>query len=87
MNSSQFVLKTDSKHIYLESDETLLEAFERVGLNCEYQCRQGYCGHCRMRLSSGEISYRNEVLAYLREGEILICQAEAKTDVQVEKLL
>ena len=87
MSENNFVLKTDTRRIYVQAEETLLEAMERSEINCEYQCRQGYCGHCRMRLLDGKICYRASVLAYAREGEILICSAKAQSDVQIAKIL
>ena len=87
MSNTTFVLKTDERRIYLQAEETLLEAMERSEIDCEYQCRQGYCGHCRMRLLNGNFCYRSNVLAYVRDGEILICSAKAQSDMQITKLI
>ncbi len=78
------IIKTAVKTIYPQQGETILEALERNGCAVEFQCRQGYCGHCRLQLRQGEVSYAEFPLAYIRPGEILTCCSVAKTDIELE---
>lgn len=66
---------TPHEQITLRHEETLLEALERHGYAVEYQCRQGYCGACRLRIAEGEVRYRQQPLAYVARGEVLACCA------------
>ncbi len=78
------IIKTQVKTLYPQHEETILEALERSGHQVEYQCRQGYCGHCRLKIAQGEVEYPFWPLAYIRPGEILACCAVPKTDIELE---
>ncbi|MBP3194539.1 MAG: 2Fe-2S ferredoxin-like protein [Cardiobacteriaceae bacterium] len=85
-NQTNYSVKIADRRIYISSGETLLEAMENADIPCEYQCRQGYCGHCRMRLVQGKYSYRDTPLAYIRDGEILPCLAQIEADMEIAKV-
>ncbi|WP_425602902.1 2Fe-2S iron-sulfur cluster-binding protein [Hoeflea algicola] len=53
----------------------MLEFAEAHGLNPDFGCRQGSCGSCATKLSSGSVIYRNEPEADRADDEILICCA------------
>lgn len=57
----------------LSSNESLLDGLLRTGHQIEYQCRNGYCGACRCKLVSGEVSYPTLPLAFIPAGEVLTC--------------
>ncbi len=65
-------------------DETLLEALERHDIAMDYQCRQGYCGSCQVKLVDGKIDYQEQPLAFVKEGHILPCCCQARSDVTLE---
>ncbi|CDL81811.1 class I ribonucleotide reductase maintenance protein YfaE [Xenorhabdus szentirmaii] len=62
----------------------LLEALEHGKVQLEYQCRQGYCGSCRVRLVKGKVGYMNKPLAFVNSGEILPCSCRPLTDIEIE---
>ena len=69
-------------------DETLLRAAQRQGVMLPYSCKNGTCGSCKGRLLAGEIDYPLHPPQALSEaeceaGNILLCQAVARTDVQI----
>lgn len=64
--------------------KSLLQALEEAGLELNYHCRTGFCGACRCTLTSGQVEYLNEPLAYVRQGEILPCVCIAKTDLSID---
>lgn len=66
------------------SQDVLLAQIENKGLAVETQCRSGFCGACRARLVRGQVSYDDTPLAFVSEGEVLICCAKAQTDVTLE---
>lgn len=68
--------------------ETLLHAGLRSGVSLPYECATGTCGTCRGRLMTGAIDIGWEAspaLAKLKrdKGDILLCQAQAKSDCLV----
>ena len=67
--------------------QTVLEAAEEVGVPIEYACRQGYCGICKVKLLSGEVTMAvDDSLTPLdrSSGMILACQAKASVDISVD---
>ncbi len=64
--------------------ETLLEALEGQDIAMEYQCRQGYCGSCQVKLVDGDVEYQETPLAFVQDGHILPCCCQAKSDVTLE---
>jgi ferredoxin len=65
-------------------DKNLLETLEKAGLEPHYHCRDGFCGACHCKLVSGETEYQLDPLAFVRDGEVLLCCAVAKTDLVLE---
>lgn len=62
---------------------TLLKGQEAL----EYQCREGYCGACRLILVEGEVTYRHDPIALVREGDCLPCCCAASSDVELKRPL
>lgn len=63
---------------------SLLAALESHKIAVEYQCREGYCGSCRCRLVTGEVTWLSEPLAFIQPGEILPCCCRAQGDIELE---
>lgn len=70
--------------ITTNASNTLLETMEAAGMEVEYNCRDGHCGACRCKLSSGDVEYVGFAMAYTQEDEILPCVTRAKSDVALE---
>ncbi|MBZ9610977.1 class I ribonucleotide reductase maintenance protein YfaE [Rheinheimera maricola] len=62
----------------------ILDTLEQHKLQVNYHCREGYCGACRCKLLSGNISYTNEPLAFVRAGEFLPCCSVSLSDIIIE---
>lgn len=60
---------------------TILERIEELGHATEFQCRSGYCGSCSADLIAGDIFYKTKPRAFCARGQIIICCAQAKTDI------
>ena len=68
---------------YLASDESILDAAARAGLDVPYSCKSGVCATCRCKLLEGEVRMeRNFALepADVQAGFILSCQARPLSD-------
>jgi toluene monooxygenase electron transfer component len=68
--------------------ETLLHAGLKAGVSLPHECATGTCGTCRARLRTGHVDIGWEdspALAKLKrdKGDILLCQARAKSDCLV----
>lgn len=78
-------LKTDGKEMeYPPKTGSLLEALEYHGIAVEYQCRSGYCGSCRCRMTRGKVTYHQSPLALVNEGEILLCCCKPESDIELD---
>lgn len=78
------LITTNDKSFELQAGETLLEALERTGHEVEYQCRNGYCGACRLKLRSGSVSYAQVPLAFVGADEVLPCCCRVETDLNID---
>ncbi len=73
----------------VQSEESVLDAALRAGLNLPHSCKSGNCGACRARLIAGEVSYPGGTPLGLAESEvadgfILLCRARALGDLRIE---
>jgi ferredoxin len=71
----------------LLTDETVLEASERVDVNIDYSCRAGSCGVCKVKLLSGAVTMEVEDGLDPEDqaaGMILACQAKSTSNVAVD---
>jgi len=69
--------------------QSLLDAALAAGLNLPHSCKSGNCGSCRARLVAGRTEYPHGRPLGLSDGEaadgqILLCQARACSDVTLE---
>ena len=79
-------LTYDGQIYKLDLEKTLLENLEPQAVFVEFHCRDGHCGACRKIIKSGEINYTNFPMAYLKEGEILLCCSKSKENVEITSL-
>ena len=63
---------------------TLLESLEAQGVDIQYQCREGYCGSCRVKLLDGQVHYFEEPMAFIDDDEILPCCCVPKTPLSLK---
>ena len=79
------IIQVDDYSFVCPDDEiSLLEAMETQQIEVEYQCRQGFCGTCRVKLVQGNVTYFEEPIAVIPDGCILPCCCRSKNDVVVE---
>lgn len=77
---------TDETKFYLHEGETLLDGMIRTGhKQVRFECRQGYCGSCRMQLhaSIGHIGLKHAPVALLAKNEVLACCCLPKGTIKV----
>ena len=65
-------------------DKTLLESLEQAGIECHFNCRDGFCGACRTKLLSGKVNYILDPLAFIDDDEILPCCCKPLTDLKID---
>ena len=68
---------------YVASASSILETLEQAKVEVPYQCREGFCGACRAKLLSGSTEYINEPLAFVRDGEVLLCCSKPCSDITI----
>ena len=52
---------------------SLLDSMEEHQIPVNYNCRGGYCGRCKVQLTSGKVSWVQDSLVSLETDEILVC--------------
>jgi CDP-4-dehydro-6-deoxyglucose reductase len=82
-------LKPSGRSFSVEPSESILTKALRCGVHLPYGCRMGTCCSCRGKVVSGEVDLGNAHPAYLRQeqrdqGYALLCQAHARSDVEIE---
>ena len=82
-------IANSSRSFHAAADQPLLDAASDAALNLPHSCKGGNCGACKARLVRGEIHYPNGVPlglsdAEIADGQILLCQARARTDLCIE---
>jgi CDP-4-dehydro-6-deoxyglucose reductase len=74
------------------ADRSVLDGAVAAGLNLPHSCKSGHCASCRARLRTGSIEYPHGppvglTPAEAEAGNILLCQARARSDLIVEARL
>lgn len=82
------VIKPSEHQFYVESNETVLDAALRQGINLRYGCRNGACGACKGTLLSGDVHYDNDPDALSEEdqqqNQALFCAAHVDSELVIE---
>lgn len=79
-----------SGHSFLcESNESVLEAALRSGINLSYHCATGSCGECRARVVQGEVAVHRHFDFVIPEAEkiantVLLCSVTPASSLIVE---
>lgn len=74
----------DGRQTQFHNANTLLESLEAQGVDIQYQCREGYCGSCRVKLVKGQVHYFEEPMAFIDDDEILPCCCVPKTPLSLK---
>jgi len=81
--TAEVTLDGRTHHLPWPAGTRLLDVIIEAGLNPPFSCRQGNCGACACRLTSGEVELlHNEILEEedFADGYILACQALARSE-------
>ena len=79
-----------SGHQYeVDAGESVLSCGLRAGFTLPYSCRAGACKTCKSKVLKGEVDHGDVLSTFLsdedrREGYTLLCQARAKSDLEIE---
>lgn len=77
-------LTYNGKPYPLDPNKTLLENLESQAVSVEFHCRDGHCGACRSILLAGSANYSDFPLAYLKDGEVLLCCSKSEDDICIK---
>ena len=64
-------LKASGKEFTVNTDETILEAALRQGINLPYGCKNGACGSCKGKVISGQVQHGEHSESALNRAEEL----------------
>lgn len=81
-------IKPNGHQFYVESNETVLDAALRQGINLKYGCRNGACGACKGKLLEGTLHYEEDPIALsdddIDENLAVFCAAMPDSDLVIE---
>jgi ferredoxin len=66
------------------SSGSLLDMLEKANVPVVAQCRRGFCGACRTRVTKGEVEYSTDPLGFTRKGEVLACICRPKSNLEID---
>lgn len=67
-----------------DTAQSLLSFAEDQGLTPDFSCRAGICGTCTSRIISGDVSYFDDPLEDVAQGELLLCCSRPKTAIVLD---
>jgi len=70
---SSTVTVNDMQTFCYGEEFSLLDSMEEHQIPVSYNCRGGYCGSCKVKLTSGKVNWVQDSLVSLEPGEILAC--------------
>ena len=75
----------NGKTISLYENENLLDRWEQENIPINYQCRNGFCGACRLEILNGHdnVHYSTQPLACIGKDEILPCCCSITGDIEL----
>jgi ferredoxin len=62
MTEFELVCAESERTVTVRAGETMLDAMLRVGIDMNYDCRQGTCGTCEVDVLDGEVLHLDSVL-------------------------
>ncbi|WP_299021281.1 2Fe-2S iron-sulfur cluster-binding protein [uncultured Photobacterium sp.] len=62
--------------------ESALQLLESRGIAVNANCREGYCGSCRVK-ANGEAKYFREPIGFLARDEVLPCCLSTSSDINL----
>src|SRR5215470_2481798 len=92
LNMFKVLVEPHGRQITVAADRSVLDGALAAGLNLPHSCKSGHCASCRARIRAGEIEYPNGLplgitASEAEAGNILLCQARARSDLIVEARL
>ncbi len=85
----QVTISPSGRQFSCDADETVLSAALRAGLILPYGCKNGACGSCKGKVSSGQVVHGNHQQKALSDeeevrGGALFCCAKPQSDLTIE---
>ncbi|CAL4319853.1 Uncharacterized ferredoxin-like protein YfaE [Buchnera aphidicola (Chaitophorus sp. 3695)] len=75
------------KNIIISKNDqsSLLQILIKNNINIDYQCKDGYCGTCKVILITGKILYfKKKPIAMLKKNEIVSCCCKVLSDIKIK---
>ncbi|WP_343187881.1 class I ribonucleotide reductase maintenance protein YfaE [Buchnera aphidicola (Periphyllus koelreuteriae)] len=86
MKKNKIIIKNKNyKVIYTKNKISLLKILIKNNIPIDYQCKEGYCGTCRIILIQGKVYYlKKYTLASLQKNEILSCCCIVDSNIKIK---
>jgi len=80
------IIQFEKHEIESDPNLTILDNLEAKNIKSPYQCREGYCGACCVKLICGQVEYIEEPMAFCDDDEILPCVCKAISDITIKRI-
>ncbi len=70
--------------LFTQQHSSLLQALEAKKVRIFSECRSGFCGACKTKVLSGNVTYLTEPLAELKADECLPCCCIPTEDLELD---
>jgi ferredoxin-NADP reductase len=80
-------LARTGRSLEIGPDETILSACLEAGLDLSYSCEEGVCGACEVKVLSGQVDHRDQVLspaARAASATMMVCCSRGITDLELD---
>ncbi|QCI25928.1 class I ribonucleotide reductase maintenance protein YfaE [Buchnera aphidicola] len=83
----KYIIQIINKKYYITIEQkklSLLKILLINNINIFYQCQEGYCGSCSVKLIHGKIEYfHKNILSYIQPKHILACCCNIKSNIHI----
>ncbi|MCP4790889.1 MAG: 2Fe-2S iron-sulfur cluster binding domain-containing protein [Gammaproteobacteria bacterium] len=67
-----------------DAEFSLLDSMEENQVPANYNCRGGYCGLCKIKLTQGQVTWVQDSLVSLDADEVLACCCVPDGPISIE---